>query len=137
MPYCPKCRSEFVEGTSVCEDCGVSLLSGPPPADEPKISKEDLVEIWREQGEMNAQMIKSLLEGSGIESMLSGETLRLTHGLTIDGLALVRVFVRAEDAARAADIIASIEGIRKCPACARPVSESDGSCWSCGEEIGG
>jgi predicted amidophosphoribosyltransferase len=135
MPYCPKCRSEFVEGTSVCEDCGVSLLSGSPPAVEPAISNEDLVEIWREQGEINAQMVKSLLEGSGIESMLSGEALRLTHGLTVDGLALVRVLVRPEDAARASDIIASIEGIRKCPGCGRPVSESDDSCWSCGEEI--
>jgi hypothetical protein len=135
MPYCPKCRSEFVEGTSVCEDCGVALLSGSPPEGEPAISHEDLVEIWREQGEMNAQLVKSLLEGSGIRSMLSGETLRLTHGFTVDGLALVRIFVRAEDAARAGDIIASIEGVRKCPACGRPVPASDKSCWSCGEDI--
>jgi predicted amidophosphoribosyltransferase len=137
MPFCPKCRSEFVEGTSLCEDCGVPLLSGPPPDEQPADPAEDLVEIWRAQGEINAQLVRSLLEGSGIRSMLSGETLRLTHGLTIDGLALVRIFVRAEDAARAADIISSIEGVRKCPACGRPVSESDGSCWSCGAEIGG
>jgi hypothetical protein len=137
MPFCPKCRGEFVEGTSVCEDCGVPLLTGPPPEGEPGGSNEDLVEIWREQGEMNAQLVRSLLEGSGIRSMLTGETLRLTHGLTLDGLALVRIFVRAEDAARAGDIISSIEGIRKCPACGRPVSDGDASCWSCGEEIEG
>jgi hypothetical protein len=137
MPFCPKCRSEFVEGTSLCEDCGVPLLSLPPSEEEPASTDEDLVEIWREQGEINAQIVRSLLEGSGIQSMLSGETLRLTHGLTLDGLALVRIFVRAEDAARAGDIISSIEGIRKCPACGRPVSKSDDSCWSCGEGTGG
>ena len=136
MPYCPKCRSEFVEGTSACEDCHVPLVAGPPAEEGPIRSDADLVEIWRTQGEMNAQIVRSLLDGSGIPSMLSGESLRLTHGLTIDGLALVRVFVRAEDASRAGDIIASIEGIRKCPGCGRPVSENDGSCWSCGEEIG-
>lgn len=137
MPYCPKCRSEFVEGTSLCEDCGVQLVSGLPAEDETIRSEEDLVEIWREQGEMNAQLVRSLLEGSGISSMLSGETLRLTHGLTIDGLALVRILIRPEDTVRASEIIATIEGIRTCPACGRPVSESDGSCWSCGEDIAG
>ena len=137
MPFCPRCRSEFVEGTTTCEDCHVSLVSGSPSEEGPIRSDADLVEIWRTQGEMNAQLVRSLLEGSGIPSMLSGETLRLTHGLTIDGLALVRILVRAEDTARASEIIASIEGIRKCPGCGRPVSESDESCWSCGEEIGG
>jgi hypothetical protein len=136
MPFCPKCRSEFVEGTSVCEDCGVPLVAGKPVEEESLRFTEDLVEIWRTQGEMNAQLVRSLLEGSGIPSLLSGESLRLTHGLTIDGLALVRIYVRGEDAARASEIIAGIEGIGKCPGCGKPVSEGDASCWSCGEDIG-
>jgi predicted amidophosphoribosyltransferase len=135
MPFCPKCRSEFIEGISVCDDCGVSLVSELAPEGEMRETADDLVEVWRTQGEINAQLVRSLLEASGISSMLSGETLRLTHGLTIDGLALVRISVRAEDVARASDTIASIEGIRKCPGCGRPVSESDGSCWSCGESV--
>jgi predicted amidophosphoribosyltransferase len=135
MPFCPKCRSEFIEGISVCDDCGVSLVSELAPEGEMRETADDLVEVWRTQGEINAQLVRSLLEASGISSMLSGETLRLTHGLTLDGLALVRILVRSEDAARASDIIASIEGIRKCAGCGRPVSESDGSCWSCGESV--
>ena len=136
MPFCPKCRSEFVEGISACDDCGVSLVSELAPEGESLQTAEDLVEVWRTQGEMNAQLVRSLLEGSRIPSMLTGESLRITHGLTLDGLALVRILVRSEDAARASDIIASIEGIRKCPDCGRPVAESDESCWSCGEPVG-
>jgi len=67
----------------------------------------DLVEVARVQGEMEGQLIRALLEGSGIESVLSGEALRLTHGFTVDGLALVRVLVRPEDGETARAIIAA------------------------------
>ena len=26
MPWCPKCRNEYVEGIKVCADCGVDLV---------------------------------------------------------------------------------------------------------------
>jgi len=132
MPSCPKCRCEFVEGTLTCSDCGIPLVSELPPEPEPLHEDGDLVEVWRTQGEVNAQLVRSLLEGSGIPSMLTGESLRLTHGLTLDGLALVRVLVRPADAKRACGVIASIEGVRSCPRCDFPVSEADESCWSCG-----
>ena len=35
MPYCPSCRTEYVEGTTQCEDCRTPLLPGSPPAAEP------------------------------------------------------------------------------------------------------
>ena len=66
----------------------------------------ELVEVFRAQGEMDAQMIRSILEGDGIESMLSGESVRLTHGITVDGLAVVKILVRKEDEARAREVIA-------------------------------
>jgi hypothetical protein len=67
----------------------------------------ELVEVWKAQGEMDAQLILSVLEGDGIEAMLSGESLRLTHALTVDGLAEVKILVRKEDEARARDVIAA------------------------------
>jgi hypothetical protein len=67
-------------------------------------STDDLVEVARAAGQAEAELIQSVLAGSGIESALRGEALRLTHGLTMDGLAEVRILVRPEDrdAARAA-----------------------------------
>jgi hypothetical protein len=66
----------------------------------------ELVEVFTAQGEMDAQMIRSVLESDGIESMLSGESVRLTHGITVDGLAVVKILVREEDEARAREVIA-------------------------------
>ena len=66
----------------------------------------ELVEVYKAQGETQAQLIRSVLEGDGIESMLSGESVRLTHGITVDGLAEVKILVRKEDEARAREVIA-------------------------------
>ena len=65
----------------------------------------DLVEIWQASGETNAQIIRSLLESYGIESLIEGESLRLTHGFTINQLGLARILVRVEDAERARELL--------------------------------
>ena len=65
----------------------------------------ELVEVYNAQGEMEAQVIRSILEGDGIESMLSGESIRLTHGLTVDGLAEVKILVREDEETRAREVI--------------------------------
>ena len=66
----------------------------------------DLVEIWQASGETNAQIVRSLLESYGIESLIEGESLRLTHGFTLNNLGLVRILVRVEDAERARELLA-------------------------------
>jgi hypothetical protein len=76
----------------------------PPQDGDPTI---ELVEVWKAHGEMNAQHICSVLEGDGIDSMLSGESVRLTHGITVDGLAEVKILVRKEDEKRAREVIAA------------------------------
>jgi len=65
-----------------------------------------LVEVHTAHGETEAQMIRSMLEGSGIDSMLRGETTRITHGFTVDGLAEVKIVVREEDEERAKEVLA-------------------------------
>jgi predicted amidophosphoribosyltransferase len=131
MPFCPSCRAEYIEGVDTCEECGIPLVESLPSVQK-RAPVPKLVDVWHTQGEMQAQMIKSLLESDGIDSMLSGEALRLTHGLTIDGLAEVRILVREEDAARASDIIASLDGITLCPRCGRPAYVADETCPRCG-----
>ena len=104
MPFCPRCRSEYVEEEAVCGECGVRLVTSLPEEGEGEACGE-LVEVWRAPNELDAQMIKALLEGSRIRCMLSGESLRLTHGITVDGLAEVRILVRADEEKRAREII--------------------------------
>lgn len=68
-------------------------------------SSNDLVEVWRASGETDAQIIRSLLRSFGIDSMCGGESLRLTHGFTLNSLGLVKIYVRRADAERAAAIL--------------------------------
>ena len=65
----------------------------------------ELVEVWRASGETNAQIIRSMLQSYGIESLIEGESLRLTHGFTLNTLGLARILVRAEDADKARDLL--------------------------------
>ncbi len=134
MPFCPECRSEYLEGTETCEDCGVDLVA---QLVEPGPDARDgaLVEVWYTHGEMDAQLIRSLLESNGISSMFSGESLRLTHGFTIDGLAEVRILVREADAPRAREIIGSMDGMRQCPECSQPAHKKDAACHYCKKQL--
>jgi hypothetical protein len=65
-------------------------------------SSEKLVEVYRANGEMEAQVIRSLLEYHGIPCLLKGEAARNIYGLTVDGIAEVRIMVweRVADKAR-------------------------------------
>jgi len=108
MPFCPKCRAEYLEGVMRCEDCGVSLEKNLPEEVEDPDAK--LVTVFRAPNEIEAQMIRTLLEGNRIKCCLSGESLRHTHGIMVDGLAEVRILVRDDDEKRAMEII---EGYRR------------------------
>lgn len=133
MPYCPKCRNEYVDEAKTCDDCGVALVTEAPPNDP--YDHSDLVEAWHTHGEMEAQMVRALLDSNGIDVVFSGESLRLTHGFTIDGLAAVRILVRPEDAKRAQEVIGMMEGMARCGACGYPNHEDDKTCHSCEAEL--
>jgi hypothetical protein len=59
---------------------------------------------------MQAQQIKAFLEAAGISSEFRGESLRNTHGLTLDGLGMVEILVSDDDEPRARALLASAEG---------------------------
>jgi hypothetical protein len=68
---------------------------------------QDEVTVFTASGEIQAQQIQGFLAAAGIASELRGESLRKTHGLTIDGLGMVQVVVSNTDEARA--LLASAE----------------------------
>ena len=63
---------------------------------------EKMVEIYRARNEMEAQVIKSLLESYDIPCLLKSNAAPSVHMFTMDGMAEVRVMVLAsmDDSAR-------------------------------------
>lgn len=60
-------------------------------------------------GQMQAHQVRAFLEASGVTSVLRGESLSKTHGLTLDGLGKVEILVAEADEARARALLASAE----------------------------
>ena len=44
MPYCPKCDMEFVEGVTVCTDCGGPLVESREAAPAQKAAEKEKLE---------------------------------------------------------------------------------------------
>ena len=69
-----------------------------------EVSKhKQMVEVYRAAGELEAHVIKGLLESYGIPCLLRGEAARTIYGLTVDGIGEVKIMVwdsMAEEAKR-------------------------------------
>jgi hypothetical protein len=65
--------------------------------------------VFVASGEFHAQQIRTFLEAAGIPSHTSGEALRNTHGLTLDGLGSVKIVVPAADVERARGLLDSAD----------------------------
>jgi len=135
MPFCPVCRSEYVEGVKTCADCGAELVAELPPVEEPFDPTMELVEVSRAANEVEAQIVHGLLEAAGIRSVFRGESLRLTHGITVDGLAEVKILVRRKDVEEARRLIDQSENWTSCPHCGVRFPMGQGTCPFCGYEF--
>lgn len=61
MPYCPKCDMEFVDGMTVCTDCGGPLVSSKEEAQA--IARKEAEQLRREQeAQLAARMEEAALE---------------------------------------------------------------------------
>lgn len=65
--------------------------------------------VFVANGEIQAQQVQAFLHAAGIPSVVRGESLRKTHGLTLDGLGTVEILVDESDEAPARELLASAE----------------------------
>jgi hypothetical protein len=65
--------------------------------------------IFIPNGEIHAHQVRAFLEAAGISSEVRGESLRNTHGLTLDGLGMIEIVVNEVDEERARALLASAE----------------------------
>ena len=69
--------------------------------------EEELVEVYHARHEMEAQVIRSLLESFKIPCVLKSNAAPSVHMFTVDGMAEVKVMVLASMADRAKELIVS------------------------------
>ena len=67
------------------------------------------IRVFTANGEVHAQQVRAFLEAAGISSELRGESVRKTHGLTLDGLGTVDIVVAGDEAERARALLASAD----------------------------
>jgi hypothetical protein len=60
-------------------------------------TNEDLKEVSRAWGPMEAELVKNFLESHGISCLVRGRTVPFVYPFTVDGLAEFKVFVQAGD----------------------------------------
>ena len=65
MPYCPKCDMEFVEGMTVCTDCGGPLVESKEAADA--LKREEKERAKQEMARRYAKMMEHDSEADGEE----------------------------------------------------------------------
>jgi hypothetical protein len=83
VSYCPRCYTEYVEGTAQCEDCCVPLQPGEPPERSrgavPTEIRRDvkLVRVRTFSGPtalLDADVARNILQAQGIPCFVPGET---------------------------------------------------------------
>lgn len=67
------------------------------------------IPVFTAEGEVAAQQVRAFLEANDIPCSLHGESLRKTHGFTMDGLGLVEIRVSEADAERARRLLAAAD----------------------------
>ncbi len=79
MPFCPKCRAEYVEGVDTCQDCQVDLVAELPLKDDSDYI--EMVELQQVPDEVSGVMMKGILENSGITVILRSAKLPAYDGI--------------------------------------------------------
>jgi hypothetical protein len=69
------------------------------------MSKHEMIEVYRAAGEMEALVIKGLLESYGIPCLLKSHAAPSVHMFVVDGMGEVKVMVWERVAGRARELI--------------------------------
>lgn len=97
--FCPKCKSEYREGFTVCADCDIALIEELPPEKEPVFVEYE--EVLGTYNPADIMIIKSILDAENITYYFNAE-----HFMYVRPMAEpARLMVAKEDVETAKEII--------------------------------
>ncbi len=106
--FCPECKSEYVEATNVCQDCGVSLVERKPKP-EP-LENMTWVSIAHFDGTIVADMAVEILKNNDVPCYTKGDFISSAFG--INALSLpggsVKLYIPDSLKAQAEDLLKDI-----------------------------
>ena len=73
MPFCPTCRTEYTGQVESCEICMIGLVDSLSHESEEGMGNTELVELAIFPNVSEAEMIKEILEKSGVQTIQRGE----------------------------------------------------------------
>ncbi len=80
MPFCPKCKYEYIEGADFCYDCGEKLVDKLPN----EINHNEIKIKWKPlqnlPGRIYAEMVKEVFNKKGIPSLISSTFFSSAYG---------------------------------------------------------
>jgi len=101
--FCPKCKSEYREGFTVCADCNIALIEELPPEKEPVFIEYE--EVLGTYNPADIMIIKSILDAENITYYFNAE-----HFMYVRPMAEpARLMVAKEDVETAKEILKDLD----------------------------
>ena len=118
MPFCPQCEAEYREGFTHCPDCDIDLVdelsAETPPATTASTTRglfdpDDVPEVVTvfTSGVMEAEIVRSLLEASGIPALVRTPGATGAYPVTVGMMGTGEVKVPVDRCEDALEVIAS------------------------------
>jgi ribosomal protein S16 len=101
--FCPRCRTEYREGFSVCADCDSDLVDELPPEEEPEFT--EYVEVLGTYNPADVALMKSILDAENITYYFNAE-----HFMYVRPLGeTVRLMVKKDEAEKAKEALGDLD----------------------------
>jgi hypothetical protein len=105
MPFCPNCNYEYIEGGTICPDCGEALVEEIEKPEE--WDEENWEVVFTSSKEYEVEMLKNNLDGAGITSTILSQKDR--NFPAVGDFAIIKLMVRKEDVSPALEFIEKIQ----------------------------
>jgi Putative prokaryotic signal transducing protein len=107
MPVCPNCDYEYVEGMTICPDCGTSLVDDNLVTKPEDWTEENWEVIYTSGNDYEVEMIKDNLESAGINAAVLSQKDR--NFPAPGDFSVVKLLVQKEDVSDALNFIQKLK----------------------------
>ncbi|HKB86979.1 MAG TPA: hypothetical protein VKD08_12455 [Ignavibacteriaceae bacterium] len=107
MPVCPNCEYEYVEGMTICPDCGIRLVDDDYFVQPEEWTEENWQVVYTSGQEYDVEMLRDNLESAGIKTSILSQKDR--NFPAPGDFSLVKLYVRKEDVQSALNFIEELK----------------------------